>query len=446
MNFLVNIEKRMENLKQRINQCLLSFSSPERFSFLRVLGKTWEEKMKQESKIPVFDIEIALPPNFSGISVTLLENNHFQASNIGIAFQASFKMPANKNADEKGLVHKYGRCKGTIIGEYLYADSQLYILSTTPIEFNHEKMPEWVDKGNYFDISDWIDYYQQYLFSLSLSITKWFGVTVRTAQEWIEEQIIPKTFQDKKNAFDRKYRHVHNIADKMFRKAQYREYFRRRFMMTIKETTEKANGLFYEDMIDTLTDKLLLSEINDIAYTVMQTEEIIIPGKFIDGIDHLDQKIKKALWPMENVPLEASICSSVIHAFKFRKLFSKRSGPLENDPDRKEMSSEEYYKNYRKLEYGQFHRKFDPSDPKRENANDEFFAELKQMSSEFCLLLKSLNWFADIVRAEYDPIFFKINGKFIGNNISIGSPIGDKYDFSEEEKAETIEQYKRTIL
>jgi hypothetical protein len=57
-----------------------------------------------------------------------------------------------------------------------------------------------------------------------------------------------------------------------------------------------------------------------------------------------------------------------------------------------------------------------------------------------------LNWFADIVRAEYDPMFFKIHGKFIGNNISFGDPVRDKYDFSEKEKTDLIEAYGRTIL
>jgi hypothetical protein len=327
----------MEILEQRIQHWLFNFYSPERFGFLRVLGKTWEKEMKEKSKIPC-EIEIVLPPNFFGTTITLLKNNRFEVKNIGINFSAVLKEPENKNADEKGLVYKFGRCLGTIIGEYLYSDSLMSIISTTPVEFNYEKMPEWIDKGNYFDINSWINYYQRYVFNLSILIMKWFDVTVKTSQEWIEDRSVPKAFQEKKNTFDQKYRRAYNIAEKMFRKTNHSNYFRRRIMVAGKKTIDEAIELFYKDMIDTLTDKLLLSEINDIAYTVMQTEIIIIPGKFLDGIIHLEQKIKKALWPRENKSLEASICSSVIYAVNFYHLFGKRSRPLENDFDSTKMN------------------------------------------------------------------------------------------------------------
>jgi len=76
-------------------------------------------------------------------------------------------------------------------------------------------MPEWVDKGNYFDIGDWIDYFQRYKFTLSLSIIKWFNVSVKTSQNWIEERTVSKTFQKKKNDFYHRYKYA-NIAEGMF--------------------------------------------------------------------------------------------------------------------------------------------------------------------------------------------------------------------------------------
>ena len=46
---------------------------------------------------------------------------------------------------------------------------------------------------------------------------------------------------------------------------------------------EKANEIFYKDMIETVADKLLLSEINDIAYNVMETTHIRMKQKFLEG-------------------------------------------------------------------------------------------------------------------------------------------------------------------
>jgi len=206
----------MEILKQKIQEWLISnYSSPKRFSFHRVIGKTWEKVMKEESKEPVLDIEIVLPLNFFGTTISLFGNNHFQANNIGITFQAVFEDPNNKNADEKSLMYKFGWCKGTIRGDYFFSDSLFDLISTKPVEFKFEKMPEWVDKGNYFDIGDWIDYFQRYKFTLSLSIIKWFNVSVKISQNWIEKKAVSKTFEKKKNDFFHRYKHA-NIAEKMF--------------------------------------------------------------------------------------------------------------------------------------------------------------------------------------------------------------------------------------
>ena len=206
----------MEILKQKIHEWLIfHYTSPKRFDFHMVMGKTWEKVMKEDSKIPVVNIEIVLPINFFGTTITLFDNNHFQASNIGITFQAIFDEPHNKNVDEKGLVNKFGWCKGTIKGDYFFSDSLFDLISTKPVEFKYEEMPEWVDKENYFDIGDWIDYFMRYKFTLSLSMVKWFNISVKTAQNWIEERIVQKTFIEKKNDFFRRYKHV-NIAEKMF--------------------------------------------------------------------------------------------------------------------------------------------------------------------------------------------------------------------------------------
>jgi hypothetical protein len=207
----------MENLEHRIQQCLISkYSSPERFGILRVLGEIWEKEIIEKSKIPIFDIEIALPPIFFGSTITLLENKRFQANNIGVSFQAIFEESNKKDANAKGLVYKFGWCKGTILGEYLYLNSQMNIISITPVVFEQEKMPGWFDKGDYFDIGDWIDYCNRYDFALSLSIIKWFDVPLKTSQEWIEKRTVSKTYQIKRNIFELKYKRVHNIAEKMF--------------------------------------------------------------------------------------------------------------------------------------------------------------------------------------------------------------------------------------
>jgi hypothetical protein len=209
--------------------------------------------------------------------------------------------------------------------------------------------------------------------------------------------------------------------------------------MVTKEAKEQANELFYRDMIDTMTDNLFLSEINDIAYNVMEMEHIIIKGKFLDGIDRIEQKIKIALWPKENKAFEASIFSSVAHAMNFSRLFTKRSGPIARKYDPVQESLEEFNENML-LDYCEFYKDYNPKE--RDVAYNDYMTELEQMSNEFSLLLKSLNWFADIIREEYDPMFFKVYGKFVGNKYNKDSPVKNKYDYTEIEKEEIIKQYK----
>jgi hypothetical protein len=212
------------------------------------------------------------------------------------------------------------------------------------------------------------------------------------------------------------------------------------WIMVTKEAKEQADELFYRDMIKTLAENLLLPEINDIAYNVMETGHIVVKGKFFDGIDRLEQKIKIALWPKKNKAFEASIFLSVAHAVNFSRLFTKRSGPIARKFDPVQESIEEFNENIL-LDYCEFYKDYNPKE--RDVAYKDYMTELEQMSNEFCLLLKSLNWFADIIREEYDPMFFKIYGKFVGNKYNKDSPVEDKYDYTETEKEEIIKQYKQ---
>ena len=77
-------------------------------------------------------------------------------------------------------------------------------------------MPLWDDKGDFFDIGDWIDYCQRYEFVLSLSITEWFDVSIETSNKWIEERTVSKTFLENIKKYDHKYRDIPDIAEKMF--------------------------------------------------------------------------------------------------------------------------------------------------------------------------------------------------------------------------------------
>jgi len=130
-------------LKQKIQEWLIfHYSSPKRIDFQRVMGKTWEKVMKEYTKTPVVDIEIVLPINFFGATITLYDNSHFQANNIGVTFQAIFDEPDNKNANKKGLVSKFGWCKGTIKGNYFFSDSLFDLISTKPIDERAFSEPE----------------------------------------------------------------------------------------------------------------------------------------------------------------------------------------------------------------------------------------------------------------------------------------------------------------
>ena len=215
--FLGGLE--LESMEQKIKEWLIfKYSSLEHFRLLRVLGKTWEKEMKQHSKMSVIDIAVALPPNFFESTVVLLENNQYEADNIGLTFEVIYNDPKDIESDEDGIVHKLGRCLCSIKGEYALLDSMMTMISITPIEFKYEELPEWVDKGGYFDISAWVGYWMRYDFTLPILITNWFGVPIKTAQQWIVEQRIPKSFEEKKKEYDYTYKHNLNIAVKLFTK------------------------------------------------------------------------------------------------------------------------------------------------------------------------------------------------------------------------------------
>jgi hypothetical protein len=207
----------MEGMEQKIKEWFIfKYSSLEKFGLLRVLGKTWEKEMKQHSKIPVFDIDIALPPNFFESTIVLLDDNQYEVKNIGLTFEVIFNDPDDIESDEEGLIHKVGRCLCSIKGKYSLSDSKMKIISITPIEFKYEKLPEWGDKGEDCDISDWINYWMRYDFTLPISITQWFGVSIKIAQQWIEEMRVSKSFEEKKKDYDYTYKHNLNIAERMF--------------------------------------------------------------------------------------------------------------------------------------------------------------------------------------------------------------------------------------
>ena len=207
----------MENIEQRIKEWLIfNYSSFERFAFLRVLGKTWEKEMKKFTKIPVFDINIILPPNFFQSTITLIDNNQYEAKNIGLTFEVILEDPNSDESDEDGVLYKIGRCTCSIKGVYSLSDPKMAMLSITPVDFKYDKLPKWIDKGEFYDISDWLCYWMRYVLTLPISIKKMFAVSIETANQWIEEQKVPKSF--KKNLIDYGFLHKHhfNIAEKMF--------------------------------------------------------------------------------------------------------------------------------------------------------------------------------------------------------------------------------------
>jgi hypothetical protein len=91
----------------------------------------------------------------------------------------------------------------------------------------------------------------------------------------------------------------------------------------------------------------------------------------------------------------------------------------------------------RLFEYSEYYKKIlDPKEADEERQN--YMNELEQLSDEFLHILKSLNWFADIVRFDFDPNYFKVHGKFM--NAHPGRPIlANEYIYTEEEKCDLME-------
>jgi len=201
--------------------------------------------------------------------------------------------------------------------------------------------------------------------------------------------------------------------------------------MVTNEEKRIADEIFYRNIIKIVTEKILLSEINEIAYGVLSNYHILLPKRFVNGIIDLLDKFQSALWPKSNIAFEASAWSLAMNAMNFYRHFSKRSGPIEK-------GSPEIKNDY--IDYSEYYKKF--IDPNEQNTEREkYLAELETMDNYFLHILKSLNWFADIVRSEFDPNYFNLHGKFM--NAHPGRLIlENEYIYSEEEKNENTEKYK----
>jgi hypothetical protein len=222
-----------------------------------------------------------------------------------------------------------------------------------------------------------------------------------------------------KNADDYPVERLHMI------KAEHEEWVRNTLRQTINEK-EEAHNLFYLDLIDSTVEYLDLRNMNKVIFQVMKPDPFMSKA-FYDGTFHLENKAKSAAWPHTNIPLEVAISNVAGYARTVANTFTDHSD-FKDDV----LVSIRFYK-------------FNRYDPEMYSKLLKEYEEwMYKISGEMISLVKSLNWFADIVRADFNPMFFLLDGKFtdLSESLDKSKQISE---YSNKEKDEYIANYKREI-
>ncbi len=188
----------------------------------------------------------------------------------------------------------------------------------------------------------------------------------------------------------------------------------------LHDTKSLANEIVYTDLIDSAVELLDLYNWETWSSNALSTS-MNWNSDADDKIYLFRQKIIKAVWPNELFELEKSLQTISILANRAIQTFLQHS---ELDEVRKKHYAIRFYKIpewnpklYKKIlsEYNIWEQKC--------------FNLVIEIS-------KALNWFADVVRRDIDPLFFAKQGKFTvmyGPNMDL-SYITELYEYTEDEK------------
>ena len=207
-------------------------------------------------------------------------------------------------------------------------------------------------------------------------------------------------------------------------KTEHEEWVREKLSQDV-DYRDEVHQLVYADMIDSVVGAL------DLPHWQIWSSQVLAPEPYWrDDAPHrsfdLIKKMLRTNWSGTNDELERAI-KSVIFCFH---------EAVETFLEHSERSREEDY---------YFPHKFYRENPHR---LEEWHEWVNRCYERVYLLAKSLNWFADVVRRDINPLFYALEGKFTVvegpfENFSFKTRL---YQFTEAEKKDLPKSIEKDLV
>jgi hypothetical protein len=168
----------------------------------------FEDIMRNCAKIKYDDIFIQ-EICWKTARLTELTDNNFILTDIGLIYSAS-----SFDNDTKEPLE--GKCNVTLDCNYQGNKKNMDIKLIKPYSFKYESVPEWITEKRFFIIEKFGEYLKRYEFDPLKHLKENFDIEQQTAQRWLSEYTVPKSFAEKKKDYYYKISHYNNIAKEMF--------------------------------------------------------------------------------------------------------------------------------------------------------------------------------------------------------------------------------------
>lgn len=150
--------------------------------------------------------------------------------------------------------------------------------------------------------------------------------------------------------------------------------------------------LVHADMVDTITTEL---QLNQWPWFIDNAVRDLVHRDLIDAAGVLNAKIMAAVWPADRPALTAA-CTAVVEAYSDFASHFVTSAELRHETW---FAADKSYKRF-----------YNPDYDKKAEAEDRWS---RRNFALLCRYVLRLNEFADAVRAELNPLYFRLAGRFL---------------------------------
>lgn len=192
---------------------------------------------------------------------------------------------------------------------------------------------------------------------------------------------------------------------------------------------ENPSDLIYASLIDHAVEACQLERWNAWASLASSTSSFW-EGEAPDRLHDFRARIMAAIWPGALLELECSLDRLSEVCFKASDTFTLHA---------------EHYSGTKFLRAVSFYRQEKPGSDEYVKALEDFGAWTKQCDELIVEATKAANWFAEVVRRDFDPLFFAVEGKFL---LTTGpyedlSYRTDLPEYTAAEKQRTFQEYSK---